>query len=107
MTKLKLNPEPTFKAPVSIPVAGSAPVSVGFTFKYRTRTELREYAKALAELADDANEVETFKDFVVGWELDDPFTDENIARLLDAYPGAGGEVTSTYMRESFGARRGN
>ena len=107
MAKLKLNPEPTFKVKVPIPVAGSAPVPVEFTFKYRTRAQLRDYATALADIPDDADEVVAFKDFVVGWELDDAFTDENIARLLDAYPGASGELISAYLRESSGVRRGN
>ncbi len=107
MAKLSLNPHPVFKAKVPIPVAGSEPAEVMFTFKYRTRSELREYSKAIAELADDANEVSTFRDFVVGWDLDDAFTDENIARLLDVYPGASGAVSLVYLRESAGVRRGN
>lgn len=107
MAKLKLNPEPTFKANVSIPVPGSAPVAVEFTFKYRTRTQLRDFAKAMGETDEDADEVALFKDFVSGWELDDAFNDENISRLLEAYPGASGELVSTYLRESSGVRRGN
>jgi len=107
VAKLKLNPEPTFKAKVLVPVPGAAPAPVEFTFKYRTRSELREYVQSLADLPENADEVQTFKAFVAGWDLDDPFTDENIARLLDAYPGAGSELSNTYLRESFGARRGN
>lgn len=107
MAKLKLNPEPTFKAKVSIPVPGSAPAAVEFTFKYRTRTQLREFARAMAEADDSADEVVAFKDFVSGWELDDAFTDENIARLIDAYPGASGAIANVYINESHGVRRGN
>lgn len=107
MAKLSLNPDPVFKAKVSIPVPGSAPVAVEFTFKYRTRTQLRKFTKAMAEADESTDEVVAFKDFVSGWELDDAFTDENIARLLDAYPGASGELVSTYLRESAGVRRGN
>ena len=50
MAKLKLNPEPTFRAKVLVPVAGAAPVAVDFSFKYRTRSELREFVKSLADL---------------------------------------------------------
>lgn len=111
MSKLKLNPAPTFTAKVPIPVPGSAPVPVEFTFKYRTAAELREFSssarKATDEKPDEAAEIEAFKSFVVGWELDDAFTDENIARLLDAYPGAPRSLTEVYLTESYGVRLGN
>jgi hypothetical protein len=39
-----------------------------------------------------------------GWELDDPFTKENIIRLCDSYGGASGAILDAYLREIHGAR---
>lgn len=49
MTKLKLNPEPTFKATVGIPVPGVGNVDVEFTFKHRTRKAITDFLEAKQE----------------------------------------------------------
>ena len=76
--KLKLNPEPTFKAKVGIPVPGSRPVDVVFTFKHRTREEILEWVQ---ESRDDTD-AESVADAAAGWDLDDEFTPENIQEAL-------------------------
>lgn len=103
MAKFKLNPDPTFKAKVAIPVPGSAPAKVEFTFKHKTRQEVLKWLDDRKE--DD--EVAVFRDMVAGWELDDEFSDDNIRRLCDNYPGAGVAVLSVYLDELRGARVGN
>lgn len=103
MAKLKLNPDPVFKAKVPIPVPGSAPVKVEFTFKHKTRQQVLAWMEDRRE--DD--EVGVFREIVAGWELDDEFSDENIKRLCDNYAGAGFVVLHTYLDELRGARQGN
>lgn len=100
MAKLKLNPEPTFKAKVGIPVPGSRPAEVLFTFKHRTRDEVI----AWVEGSRDATDVDSVLDVVVGWELEDEFNRENVERLCNNYPGSGLVIISTYLDELRGAR---
>lgn len=103
MAKLKLNPEPTFKAKVGIPVPGSRPVDVEFTFKHRARDEI------LAWLDDnrDATDVQSVEQCVVGWGLEDEFSRENVERLCNNYPGAGMAILAAYLDELRGARAKN
>lgn len=100
MAKLKLNPEPTFKAKVGIPVPGSRPAEVLFTFKHRTRDEVI----AWVEGSRDATDVDSVLDVVVGWELEDEFNRENVERLCNNYPGSGLVIISAYLDELRGAR---
>ena len=100
MAKLKLNPEPTFKAKVGIPVPGSRPAEVLFTFKHRTRDEVL----AWVEGSHDATDVESVLDVVVGWELEDEFNRDNVERLCNNYPGSGLVIVSAYLDELRGAR---
>jgi hypothetical protein len=104
MAKLKLVPNPTFSAPVLIPVHGSAPVPVTFTFKHRSQTELQSYIR---DLAADRPDIDVIKDVASAWELDDEFTDENIGRLLDNYGGANKAVWDTYLSVLAGERAKN
>src|SRR5512146_384832 len=101
--KLKLNPDPTFKAKVAIPVAGSSDVSVEFTFKHRTRDELRSFIEASGDRADE----DTILEMAAGWELTDAFTRENISLLVQNYIAASRAVFDKYINELAKAREGN
>ena len=103
MAKIKLNPDPTFTAPVSIPVHGKSPVAVKFTFKHRTK----DAAQAWLEEIKDKSDVDVVMDCATAWELDDKFTAENVELLLQNYVGAGGAVVSTYLDELLAARAKN
>lgn len=100
---LKLAAEPTFKAPVRIPIAGGEPEPVVFTFRHRKASELiefKEWVKGKANL-------ETVEACVAGWALTDEFSKANIERLLDNYPGAARAILDTYLSEHYGYRLGN
>lgn len=104
MAKLKLVAEPTFIAKVGIPVAGGPPVDVLMTFKHRTRKQWDEWiAAAKASAADEAvvldDEVKSFMDVVVGWDLEEAFNAENVALLLQNYYGAGHAAVRVYSAE--------
>ena len=103
MAKLKLQPEPTFKAKVGIAVAGGRPVEVEFIYKHRTRADTLAWLDAKA----DAQDVETIMDCACGWELDDQFTAENVGLLCQNYGGAGFAIVNTYLEELRGARSKN
>jgi hypothetical protein len=103
MPKLKLTPDPTFKAPVLIPVPGGPDASVVFTFKHRTR----EQVLAWLEEDKDAGDVPTVNAVALGWDLDDEFNDANIERLCQNYAGAGYAIVNTYLTELRGARTKN
>jgi hypothetical protein len=101
--KLILTPSPTFKAKVSIPVPGSAPVDVEFTFKGRTRTAFKDFVDSLK----DREDVDVLMDICSGWELEDAFNRENIEALNESYLGASRAVIEKYFAEITNARLGN
>lgn len=106
MAKLKLQPDPTFKAKVEIAVPGSAPASVVFTFKHRSRQEMERFLKTVndGEVEDDVNLILAIAS---GWELADEFTEENVRTLVDSYISAPAAIFETYARELSGAKRKN
>lgn len=103
MAKLILAQEPTFKAPVAIPVPGGKPVSVSFTFKWRAKDE----AKAWLESIDDLSDEEVIVAACSGWELDDSFDVENVKALCQKFAGAARAIFSTYVEELRGAKAKN
>lgn len=103
-TKFTLNPKPTFKKKVPLPVPGDGFESVEFTFKHRSRDEYREFLDGLKDRTDD---VELLMDIASGWELEDAFDAENIGRLVQGYVGSARAVLGTYIDELSKAREGN
>lgn len=103
MARLKLNPAPTFKADVLIPVPGDKSAPVKFTFKHRTKDQ------ASAFVSDEDREINAAAvlDMAEGWDLEDDFTEANVERLLENYIGAASAIFITYIRELRGAREKN
>lgn len=100
---LKLNPEPTFKSEVRIPVPGGDAEPVSFTFKHRTRSQIKAFPAEVKGKPD----VEVVKMCVMGWGLDDEFNDDNVMRLIENYPGASKAIVDTYFDELGKTRSGN
>lgn len=103
MAKLKLTLSPTFKAKVAIPVPGSKPVDVEFTFKARKKTEFKDFVEGLRDRDDN----DVIMDIACGWELEDAFDAKSVADLTENYIGAASAVITTYLREHTAARSGN
>lgn len=103
MAKLTLVANPTFKAKVGVPVAGSSPVEVEFVFKHRTKTALDEFIKSRADKPD----AESFLAMVDGWNLDDEFNAENVELLLQNYIGTALATYRVYVDQLVQARLGN
>jgi len=104
MAKFKLAVAPTFKAKVAIPVPGGESPEVEFEFKHRTVAQLDEWSKSLKK---GRKNEEVVSEILVGWELDDEFSEENIALLCQNYAGAATALMIAYQQELIGARRGN
>jgi hypothetical protein len=103
MASLKLVANPTFKAKVSIPVAGSAPVVVEMTFRHRTKTALDEFISSRGETKD----TDTFLAMVTAWDLTDEFTPENVGTLLENYIGTALAAYRVYIDELVQAKAKN
>jgi len=104
MSRIKLQPDPTFKAKVDIAVPGAAPAGVVFTFKHRTRQEMERFLPTVNEMKDDAQLIMAV---AVGWELADDFTEANVSALADAYIAAPAAIFEAYLKELTGARTKN
>ncbi|QAY87220.1 phage tail assembly chaperone [Pseudomonas arsenicoxydans] len=125
MAKFTLIQNPTFKADVMLPTVGGEPVKVGFTFKYRDRTELADlYAewgdrhKALGLKSEEVGlkqftallidlQVEQLKAIVVGWDGDEELTDENLRILVSSISATPSAVLGAYSDAFSKARLGN
>ncbi len=127
MAKIKIAQNPTFSAVVQIPRIGAEPVPVEFQFRYLDRVALAEMfdqwnrardawaAKAQEEGVSwkDATDAEIklqadqLKDIVVGWDLDDEFSDDAILDLVRTCTGAPKAVIDAYQAAYSPARLGN
>lgn len=102
---LKINPNPTFKLPIELPVAGEKePVKFSLEVKYRGSKELDEFFGQM-----DKQQIEAVvRDTVVGWsDVDGPFTPEALDQVLAQYLGAGLVILKAYNKEVQKALLGN
>jgi hypothetical protein len=103
MGKIKLNPDPTFSAPVTLPVPGKPSVEVEFTFKHRSREELHAFIEVSGERAD----ADTIMEMCTGWELTDAFNKDNVGLLVSNYIGAPRRIFDTYVEQLVKGREKN
>lgn len=100
---LKLQPNPTFKAKVGIPVPGeeTRPI-VTFVFKHMSKADFDKFNPA------GEKDVETLMRICAGWEgVDAEFSAETLGRLCDVYPGSAFAIAEAYAKELHGGRLGN
>lgn len=107
MAKLRLEPNPTFVAKVGIPVPGEDKrVQVRFTFAHMSKEQFEGFKPE-----DGETDAATLLRFVKGWHTDDvdePFSEDALRKLCNAYPGAAYAISSGYAAELHGnARLGN
>ena len=101
--KFNLSANPTFKAKVAIPVPGSKPADIEFTFKHRSKDALKEFMEDMKEKED----VDLLQDLVSGWDIDDAFNAESLEKMIQNYPGSALAIYQAYMVEMSGARAKN
>jgi hypothetical protein len=103
MAKLTLKPAPTFKAKVSIPVAGGSPVPVEFVFKHRTKTELEQFMNSRGG----ASDLDSIMSIIEGWDLSEPFDRDGVHALLENYAGSALALYVAYVDELLQAKAKN
>ncbi len=103
VSRLKLQPAPTFKATVQIPVPGGKDEPVEFVFKFRNRDEI----KKLIDGVDGQLWTDVILAVAENWDLSDPFTRESIDLLTTNYVGAGQAIFDTYVEQHTKARAKN
>lgn len=106
MAALTLVPAPTFEAPANIRVPGvDATVKVTVTWRHKGLKEFQAWF-ASARGRDDA---EVLSEVIVSWgaEIDQPYSRDNLAALLDAYPGASLDLLEAYREGLHLGRRKN
>lgn len=103
MTKLKLQPDPTFKVQVLVPKPGAEPVDLELTFRHRTRDELQTFLEEIKTMDD----VSMIQAMAIGWGLDDEFTVANIRTLVQGYIAAPAEIFKGYVDALTGHREKN
>ncbi len=104
-----LQPKPTFKAAVSIPVPGGSDGKITFIFKHKGKKDLQAYFNSLSATEGEAKtDIEALLELVDGWEgVSEKFSAENLELLLDAYPGAALALYETYRKELLEGRSKN
>jgi len=127
MAKIKIAQSPTFTAVVQVPRIGGEPVPVEFQFRYLDRVALAEMfdswnqardawaAKAQedgagwkdATAAEIELQAEQLKQILVGWDLDDEFSDEAIHALAQTCIGAPKAVIDAFQNAYSPVRLGN
>jgi len=125
MAKFKLIQKPTFKATVLIQRAGYNAEKVEFEFKYLDRTALAElytgWNERHAELGKQVGDMDLkaftaaqidlqadqLLDVVVGWDIEEKFTPENVRILVNSINSAPKAVLSAYGEAFSEARLGN
>jgi hypothetical protein len=103
MGKLKLQPDPTFKSKVGIPVVGDVDALVEFTFKFRTKDELQAFIAISADRPD----TETILEMATAWDLTDPFNAASIDLLVQTHIGAPRSIFDKYVDEHTKVRAKN
>jgi len=94
----KLNPNPTFKAEVTIPTTSGAG-KITFEFNHKGRKALKDYVASFGEGDSAREDVDIIGELIVGWTgVDEKYSPEALATLLDAYPGAAHAIFESYNR---------
>jgi hypothetical protein len=101
--KFTLNPSPTFKAVVSIPVPGGKGADIEWTFRHRTRDQFKDLMNSIESLED----VELLLEIASGWDLEDAFDADNLETMTQNYPGSARAVFVKYIDEMTAARTKN
>lgn len=117
----KLQPNPTFWAPVSIVIPGSEEEGViKIEFRHKTKTELKEFFSPadnktpadktpLDDKTPEKNkDLADMMEIVHGWEgVSGPFNEKNMAELLENYHGAAQSILNGYVKALVTAKQKN
>lgn len=100
----KINPNPTFKASVEIPVPGGKSGTIKFEFRYKDVEQLLDWIARLKELGD----VAAVFEIVEGWtDVDMEYSREALEKLIANYHGSALLIMEAYSAELTKSRRKN
>ena len=103
-----LQPKATFKAEISIPVPGGAAGKINFEFKRLGKKAIRALFDSLQKEGVDREDADVLSEIVAGWSgVDTEFSQEALATLADAYPGAVTAIIVGYNKEMIEGRTKN
>ena len=101
--KLVLAANPSFKSKVEIPVAGSKPAEVEFTFRHKSKDALKEWLDSMQ----DKEDADAILEIATGWDLEDPFDKSAVEKMAQNYVGSTGAIIAKYLTELTGKSLGN
>ena len=100
----KIDPNPTFTAPVSVHIPGQGLGSFVAEYVYLDREARKDYVAALSGKSN----FEALAEIVVGWsEMDAPFSPANLEKLLNKYDTAAEAFFKAFFEEMTGAAAKN
>ena len=100
----KIDPNPTFSAPVSVHVPGQGSGSFIAEFVYLDKEARKDYVEGLPGKSN----LEALAEIVVGWnDMDVPFSHENLEKLLNKYDTAAEGFFKAFFEELTGAAAKN
>lgn len=100
----RLEPNPTFWAPVEIHVPGQGKGRIEVEYRYPDASARKAWVDSLPGRTNH----EALSDIVTNWrEIDAPFSPENLQRLLDHYATAATALFEAYFAELAGAAEKN
>jgi hypothetical protein len=101
---LKLQPNPTFKAKVSISVAGDRNQDIDVEFKYLSKTKIKTYFEDISGKSD----ADALAEIIVGWSgVEVAYSAEALAELIDNYPSAAADLFEVFRKELMEGKRKN
>lgn len=107
---LRLVPNPSFRAQVSLSIPGAEAAVIEVEFRHKGRTEFAAWWESATGRRDE----EILGDVIAGWSdvIDGNgeqvgYSREALALLLDRYPAAAIELRDAYARALFEAREKN
>lgn len=105
MTKelFSINPNPTFSATVTFPIAGEKKASFEVVYKHKTAKEMDDFVERMKTMKD----FDALVEIVVDWQVAETFNRESLQTLMDNYLGFARAAINTYFLEISGAREGN
>jgi hypothetical protein len=110
---LRLKPNPTFKAPVTIPVPGGPDLTITVEYKHMTKDAYKAFIDGERKTVPARPDEDAIMDIASGWsdvELEEgpaAFNKDNVRDLCQQYHGAGAAIVEVFVNELTQYRRGN
>lgn len=105
----KFVPNPIFKADVLIPTPGGDPQTLKVNFKHKGRKALAAFYESLTVEGQPRDDVDALCDLIDGWDKGETveFSRDNLADLIDNYPGATMAFFESYRKNLIEGRTKN